>query len=425
MKDKKINRWTILIASTIINFSMSTTYIWSIYAGPLMELFGWTAAATALTYTICNSVGPVPMIIGGKVLNRFGPRKVVTCAAILFGGGMFLSGFCGSLMWMYMTYGVCVGVGMAIIYICTISNTLKFFEDRRGFASGMLTAGSGISSVVAAPVAQTLIDHYDVLTALKAIGGVSFLIIMICASLLRPAPKKHLENDANNGSVIEEKGSLQMLGTPRFYLLVLIYAMGAMGGIMVISQASNMAQEMVKASAQIAAMGVSIIAIGNTAGRLVWGTISDKIGRYNVLPILFSAMAILLFAFSKTSKGQIGLFFTILVFIGFCFGGFISIFPAITAENFGNQNSGSNYGIMFSGYALASMAGPQIAVACKDAGAEPYSAGLIIATFICIGGVLLCMVLRSVMRRLLNKQLSPACFYEKGEDYGKSSCKHR
>ena len=190
-----------------------------------------------------------------------------------------------------------------------------------------------------------------------------------------------------------------MLQTPRFYLLVIIFAMGAVGGVMVISQASGMAQEMVLASAQTAALGVSIIAIGNTAGRLAWGTISDKFGRYNVLPVMFCLMAMLLFALSRVTDGNIAVFFALIIAIGFCFGGFLSIFPAITAENFGNRNSGSNYGIMFSGYALASMAGPRIAVTFKNAGAEPYSAGLVIATAICVAGVILCIVLKRIMKR--------------------------
>lgn len=399
MDEKRINRWVILAASTMINFAMSTSYIWSIYADPLMEMFGWSAAATALTYTICNSVGPAPMIIGGKILNRFGVRKVVFCAALLFGGGMFLSGFSSSLGWMYMTYGVCVGIGMAVIYICTMSNTLKFFNDKRGFASGVLTAGSGISSVVAAPVAQALIDSYDVLVTLRIIGGTSLAVILVCSCFLRDAPKGDDVAKTGKTNVIEEKGSLQMLQTPRFYLLVIIFAMGAVGGVMVISQASGMAQEMVLASAQTAALGVSIIAIGNTAGRLAWGTISDKFGRYNVLPVMFCLMAMLLFALSRVTDGNIAVFFALIIAIGFCFGGFLSIFPAITAENFGNRNSGSNYGIMFSGYALASMAGPRIAVTFKNAGAEPYSAGLVIATAICVAGVILCIVLKRIMKR--------------------------
>ena len=141
----KNNRWVILTASTIINFCITIIYAWSVFSGPLMELFGWSAAATALVYTIANAVGPIPMSAGGKSLNRFGPRKTVICCAFLFGLGLFLSGCAKSVSWLYITYGVCCGVGMAVIYICTISNTIRFFPDKKGLASGILTAGAGMS----------------------------------------------------------------------------------------------------------------------------------------------------------------------------------------------------------------------------------------------------------------------------------------
>lgn len=392
----KNNRWVILTASTIINFCITIIYAWSVFSGPLMELFGWSAAATALVYTIANAVGPIPMIAGGKILNRFGPRKTVICCAFLFGGGLFLSGFAKSVSWLYITYGVCCGVGMAVIYICTISNTIRFFPDKKGLASGILTAGAGMSSIVAAPVAQMLIDSRDVLFTFKSFGLVYFVIIIICAVFLEKAPEV-CESDGTATGIRREYTTLEMLKTPVFYLLICIYALGACGGLMVISQTSNMAQEMVNVSAQTAAIGVSLVALGNTIGRILWGTVSDRFGRYNILPIIFILMAVFLFIFSGSSDGQWFRFVLSLIMIGIAFGGLLSIFPAVTAEIWGSANSGSNYGLMFFGYALGSFVGPRIAVSFRDAGAAPYSAGLIIATCLCAAGALLCIILRSRM----------------------------
>ncbi|MGN0703396.1 MAG: MFS transporter [Lentihominibacter sp.] len=197
----KNNRWVILTASTIINFCITIIYAWSVFAGPLMELFGWTAAATALTYTIANAVSPVPMIAGGRILNRFGPRRTVICCAFLFGGGLFLSGFTKTVGWLYVTYGICCGVGMAVIYICTISNTVRFFPDKKGLASGILTAGAGMSSIVAAPVAQMLINMKDVLFTFRIFGLIYFIIIIICALFLEKAPEEGISTGAaGNGS---------------------------------------------------------------------------------------------------------------------------------------------------------------------------------------------------------------------------------
>lgn len=394
------NRWVILIASTIINFCITIIYAWSVFSGPLMDLFGWSAAATALTYTIANAVSPVPMIAGGKILNVFGPRKTVICSAFLFGGGLFLSGFAKSVGWLYVTYGVFCGVGMAVIYICTISNTIRFFPDKKGFASGILTAGAGMSSIVAAPVAQALIETKDVLFTFKTFGLVYFVIIVICALFLKKAPESEADRNRNaNLHPTGEYTTLEMLKSPVFYLLIVIYALGACGGLMVISQTSNMAQEMILVSPKAAAVAVSLVALGNTVGRILWGTISDKFGRYNVLPVIFILMAVFLFIFSGSSEGQWLRFVSALIMIGIAFGGLLSIFPAITTEIWGSVNSGSNYGLMFCGYALGSFIGPRIAVSCKDVMAVPYSAGLITATVLCIVAVVLCLILRYATKK--------------------------
>lgn len=407
----KNNRWVILIASTIINFCITIIYAWSVFSGPLMELFGWSATATALTYTIANAVSPVPMIAGGKILNIFGPRKTVLCCAFLFGGGLFLSGFAKSVGWLYVTYGICCGVGMAVIYICTISNTIRFFPDKKGLASGILTAGAGMSSIVAAPVAQMLIDAKDVLFTFKVFGLVYFAIIVMCALFLEKAPDVcggcvgHSGDDNESCGNIGENGTgeyttFEMLKSPVFYLLICIYAIGACGGLMVISQTSNMAQEMIHVSAQTAAVGVSLVALGNTVGRLFWGTVSDKVGRYNVLPVIFILMAVFLFIFSGSSEGQWVRFVLSLVMIGISFGGLLSIFPAVTTEIWGAANSGSNYGLMFCGYALGSFIGPRIAVTCRDMTSVPYSVGLIAATCLCVIGAVLCLILRHGIKKI-------------------------
>ncbi len=392
------NRWVILIASTLINICIGLSYIWSVFSGPIMELFGWTAAATAMIYTVCNSVGPIPMIIGGKLLNKYGPRKVVLIFCIVYSGGYCLSGFANSIVWLCLTYGVCVGVGMAIIYICTISNTIRFFPDKKGLVSGILTAGTGVSTVIAAPIVQSLIDSTGVLGTFKVIGIVCFVVIFICAFFLKKAPDS---NDNVNTGITGFKGkknysSFEMLKTPLFYLLLAIFMFGAIGGLMVISQASNMAQEMVRVTAQTAALGVSLVALGNTLGRLLWGTVSDKIGRYNTLPIIFGLMAIFLLVLSKAGNWMI--FVITLTAVGLCFGGLLSIFPAMTSDIFGEKHSGSNYGLMFCGYALGSFFGPRIAVSFKSFGDTPYAVGLMISTIICVIGMLLCLWLRRTIK---------------------------
>lgn len=151
-----------------------------------------------------------------------------------------------------------------------------------------------MSSIVTSPVAQVLIDIKDVLFTFKFFGLVYFAIIVMCALFLEKAPDVcggcigHSGDDStHSGGSVNGTGkytTFEMLKSPVFYLLICIYAIGACGGLIVISQTSNMAQEIIHVSAQTAAVEVSLVALGNTVGRIFWGTVSDKGGRYNVLP---------------------------------------------------------------------------------------------------------------------------------------------
>ncbi|NPV74216.1 MAG: MFS transporter [Pelotomaculum sp.] len=163
-------RWLILIASVIINLCIGSGYAWSVFAKPMVALLGATAAAVAMAFTICNSVSPVTMITGGRLVDKFGPKWVIFGGAFLFGGGILLTGYTKSLTWLYLSYGILAGFGMGFIYSCTIANTVKFFPDKRGLVAGIATAGYGTGSIVVAPVANWLITNYGVLAAFKILG---------------------------------------------------------------------------------------------------------------------------------------------------------------------------------------------------------------------------------------------------------------
>lgn len=390
------NKWVVLVASTLINFTMSYTYTWSVFSTPLMELFGWTAAAAAITFTLTGVMGPFSQILGGGLLNRFGIRKTMFCSIIVFAASMFAAGYTSSIGWLYMTYGAICAFSMSICYICNLTNVLRFFDDRRGMASGILTSGAGFSSVVTAPVAQHLIVSFGVLATFKIFGIAYIVILLVLFLFIREAPLP--DDSANAGDTQTDRTRsytpLEMVRTVDFYILLILYAAGATGGLMVIGQTANMALEMIGTTATTAALAVSIVAIGNALGRIVWGVISDRLGRYNTLPFLFLFMTGLFIVFNLFCRDSLAMFLIVIVFIGLCFGGIPSMFPAFTLDRFGPKYNGSNYGCMFFGYAIGAFAGPVIGAAFKDSGSAPYSVGLIVAALICILGFALSMVLR-------------------------------
>lgn len=414
--DLKKKRWFVLAASLLINLCIGSGYAWSVYAGPLSKTFGWTAAATALTFTIANAISPVCMITGGKIQDMFGPKWVIFAGGILFGGGIILSGFTTSLTWIYLSYGILTGLGMGLVYSCTIANTVKFFPDKRGLVAGLATGGYGFGPVLLAPISQNLITAYGVLNTFKILGAVYLVVLLVGSQFIKTAPAGYRPEGweppaitATSAITGRDKTWSQMLADPLFYILLLMLTIGATSGLMIISQASPIAQEIVGVDAEKAALAVSLVAIANMTGRITWGAVSDKIGRYNALPIMYLILALAMFALTTVAEGQFTMFLVFTMLVGFCFGGFMGVFPALTADCFGAKNNGVNYGFMFSGFALGGYIGPIMAATIKSGNNGDYAKAFVIAAAMSAVGIIFTYIVRKINKSTLEKLAADKC----------------
>ena len=333
-------RWVILAASCCINLCIGSGYAWSVFASPMAKELD--AASLAIVFTVCNAVGPFTMIPGGRINDRFGPKWVILAGGILFGLGMFLSGFATSVGMILATYGLGCGLGLGLVYTCTIGNSVKLFPDKRGLAGGIATAVYGISSVIVPPVASAIISSLGVRAAFRTLGLVFLAVICIADLLfLKPCPPDFVPTGwtplatAGKGGAAVDKNWRQMLADPNFYVMMLILTCGAVFGMMTISQASPLAQNMVGLSAGTAATVVSVLALFNTAGRIISGVVSDRLGRINTLAaalVLAVAGLGLLYA---SGTGTVVPFVAGIALVGVCFGSFMGVFPGFAADQFG------------------------------------------------------------------------------------------
>ena len=168
-------RWVVLTISCIINIMIGTGYAWSMFSPALSEHFesiGFTAPAATLTwaFTLANSLGPIPMIIGGYINDNIGPKWSIFIGGIFFGGGVFVAGCATSPMMVVLGYGVLMGLGMGLVYGCTIGNSVKFFPDKAGLAGGLTTATYGLGSVILPLIIQNIVNADTVLNTFKVLG---------------------------------------------------------------------------------------------------------------------------------------------------------------------------------------------------------------------------------------------------------------
>lgn len=394
-------RWIVLFASCLINLCCGSIYAWSVFARPMAETIG--VESLAIVFTVANAVGPITMIPGGSINDKLGPKWVIFVGGIIFGGGMIASGFAASMFHLVLTYGLGCGLGMGLIYGCTIGNSVKFFPDKRGLIGGIATASYGISSVIVPPVANALISAVGVRAAFKVLGCVFLFVICGAAFFVRACPPSFVPQGwkpkKNSDAIVSqtEKNWKQMLADPIFYVMLLILTCGGVFGLMTISCASSIAQNMILMTPSAAAVCVSVIALFNTAGRIIAGSLSDKIGRINTLSI---AMVLALFglgALYLSEPDTVVLFIVGLVLIGVCFGTFMGVFPGFTADQFGAKNNTVNYGIMWIGFAIAGVVGPTILTSIyQSVGA--YQPAFLVAGAIAVIGLILSVLYRGMSR---------------------------
>ncbi len=411
MSTNHINRWAVLVSSTIINVCIGSNYAWSVFQKPLIDIFHWSTSATSLVFTISSGVVPLAMIVAGNLQDRIGPTRVLFAGGLLFGAGVIGAGFTTSLGGLYSTYGIVGGVGIGTLYACTIANTVKLFPDRRGLAAGLVAAGFGSGAALFAPLSAFLIHSFGVLTAFKILGIGHLTIIPVLALFIKAAPTGYVPlgwtppAKATNPATATDKNWKQMLSDPRFYILWCVYAIGTVSGLMIIAHASPFGQEIINLTPQTAAIAVGVLALANTGGRVFWGWISDKLGRFSTVVIMFLLGGIVMLVL-PTISGLIA-FVMVLIVVGLCFGGFMGIFPSITADTFGPKYLGMNYGVMFTAFGVAAFVGPRLAATVKEAQHGDYTYAFLIAAALSLVGIVLTMILIFTNKALLDKATKP------------------
>ncbi len=401
-------RWLMVIISGLMNICAGSLYTWSVFSSPMAEYLNQrtglalTAGSLAIVFTVANSVGPITMISGGFINDKLGPKWVLFLGGLLFGGGFLLSGFAVNTPMLIAGFGVCSGLAMGMIYGCSVSNAVKWFPDRRGMIGGIMTATYGLSSVIVPPIANSMIQNLGVTAAFKILGAIFVLVLCVGSFFITPCPPNFVPAGWTPPTVTKsnpsnEKNWSGMLHTPVFYVMLAILVCGAFSGLMLISQASNMAQQMVGMTAEAAAIVVSVLALFNVAGRVVSGWLSDKIGRIRTLEIAF-LIAVAGLAMLLLSNGNVALFYGGISFVGFCFGSLMGIYPGFTADRFGQKHNSVNYGIMFIGFALAGLFGPMsMNLMYQKSGS--YQPAFIVSMVLAVIGILLAQVYKMMSKK--------------------------
>ncbi|WP_300622533.1 OFA family MFS transporter [uncultured Fusobacterium sp.] len=393
-------RWNILFVCCLVNLCLGSIYTWSVFASPmahfLSERLGQkiTSADLAIVYTVANSVGPITMISGGWINDKFGPKKVIFIGGLMFGLGMFLSGYAESINFLMVTYGLIYGLGLGMAYGTTISSCIKFFPDKRGLIGGITTALYGCSSVILPPIITILVTNYGVTATFKIVGIIFAIVVCLASFFIEQCPADFIPEgwnpkvNATQGNVVN-KDWKEMLKSLVFYLMMLILCCGAF----------SVAQHMIGMSLFSASTAVSVIALFNVFGRIIAGYLSDKIGRITTLALSCVLSLVGMLILYSCSKGTVVLFYIGAAIVGLCFGSFMGVFPGFTADKFGPKNNSVNFGIMFIGFAISGYFGPTVMSNIYRSTGE-YQEAFLIAVILNIVGIVLSFIYTKVNKKI-------------------------
>ena len=416
---KLMNRWLVVVGAILIQLCLGAIYSWSVFTPSLTaEPFSFTTTETQWIFAVGLATFAVVMVLAGKWQAKSGPTVVARAGGLLLALGYVAAKFVGtSFIGILFTIGLVGGAGIGLAYVCPIAVGVKWFPDKKGLITGLAVAGFGFGALIWVKLAGSwghLIDTMGVSNVFMIYGIIFFVMIMLGSIWMKNPPEgwsppgwsaATLRGAAAAGTRTSFQ-PMEMLRSPQFYMLWVMFIFGASAGLMVIGIIKLFGIDALQARAGMTAVEASatagtamavFYAIFNGLGRIVWGAVSDKIGRKLSLTLMMAIQGVMMLLFFYMG-GVPALLFLGAAVIGFNFGGNFALFPAATADYFGNKNVGANYGWMFTAYGVGGIAGPIMAGLFKDAGAskgvDAWLPAFIICGIACLVAAVLGLLLK-------------------------------
>ncbi|WP_231866983.1 MULTISPECIES: OFA family MFS transporter [unclassified Anabaena] len=363
-------RWLLIPLGATVLLCLGTVYSWSIFRKPLETLLDINATESLLPFTVLLVFYAIFMPITGFYINRFGSRVVTAVGGGIMGLGYILSSLNGNLQMLTFTYGVITGVGVGIAYGVPLAVVAQWFPDQKGVAVGLTVIGFGLSPLITAPLAKSLIDSYGVRQTFVILGIAFTVIILAIATLLKTPPKDWKPAGLNSEVSAQRNTSINtqtpILQTPAFYGLWLCYTLGTFSGLAAIGISSPLAQEIIKLDEATAASTVSLFAVFNAVGRLFFGWLTDRFSPKLGAIVSYTLVLIASLIMLKAGAGAVASYLVAFSLFYFSFGGWLAIAPTTTLILFSAADYAKNYGIVFTAYGAGALGGTLLAGRIRD-----------------------------------------------------------
>ncbi|MFP4364832.1 MAG: MFS transporter [Spirochaetia bacterium] len=378
-----MKKWIVIAAGVVTQTALGGIYAWSIFVPYLMDNYGLSRAQCGLIFGVMIAVFTLATIPAGRVLMKFGPKVTAGIGAVLFAGGYIIASFSGGSYALIITgLGVVSGAGIGFGYVCPLTVGVKWFPNSKGMVTGVAVAGFGLGAIILSSISEALLVSMDVLIVFR-IAGIGLGVTAFLAAMFLDEPEESENAKALKTPNVPLK---KLLFSPQFMLLWLGMFAGTFAGLLV---SGNL--KMIKLSLGLseyqAALSISLFAIGNTIGRLVWGKVHDQLGLLKT--ILFSLGALFLAVIPLLFLTNAFAILSVALLIGFGFGACFVVYASSIVDVFGVKYLPSLYPFCFAGYGLAALLGPAAGGWIADSfgsysGALMLSAGIVLSAVVLI-----------------------------------------
>ncbi|GBU26859.1 hypothetical protein R84B8_00374 [Treponema sp. R8-4-B8] len=380
----------VLIMGSILQLFLGIIYVWSVFVRPVSGFYGWTIDGVKLTSSFMLCFFVIGILVGGKAQVKIGVKITTLIGGLMVAVGMLATALIpgdgkAPVFLIYLFYGIIGGFGVGAGYNANISCAQKWFPQNRGFATGISVCAFGVSTVIFAPLVTTLISKLDVkYTFLILAAGFAVAVLLLFNFIKTPEQVPNAAAPVLKG---KQYTTLEMIKTPRFYLIALSLMFGTSVFFIILPSLKELAEN--RGLASFATGIVMFTGIANALGRLGAPLMSDKIGREMADIIILAATA--LGAFGLCFANGI-LLIVIIAVVAFCYGGYSGLYPVLTSGNFGIKNIGSNYGAVMVGFMLSALLFP---IVIKKINGQELQ-------FIALGALAVVGVVLIVILRLMN-----------------------
>ena len=399
-------RW-LQLAMGIVCMAMiaNLQYGWTLFVDPIDQKYHWGRAAIQVAFTLFVVTETWLVPVEAWFVDRYGPRAVVMFGGVMIAIAWTVNSYANSLALLYAA-AIIAGIGAGAVYGTCVGNALKWFPDRRGLAAGATAAGFGAGAAVTlVPIAQMIAaSGYE--RAFLTFGVGQGLIVLVLAIFLRkpsqamPVKKKQL----NLPQTKLDYTPAQVMRSPVFWVLYLVFVMVAVGGLMMAAQIAPIAHDFKIAGQSVNLLGfemaaltfaISLDRIFDGFGRPFFGWVSDNIGREHTMFITFGTAALMLLALSLYGHNPIVFVLATAVYFG-VFGEIYSLFPATSGDTFGAKFATTNNGMLYTAKGTAALLVP---LANRAAEAYGWQAVFVIAVALNATAALMAVFVVKPMRR--------------------------